>query len=373
VLVWQLADSVRLSLSCTVQREPRPHERQCLLAHVIIFTLAPTHTHTHRALTWAVIAVAFGFSLASLHACDFIQGHTVFFDLAPEDWRPLPKEEGDANEVTVVPTIVPNLDPYTVAIRNAPNYQSSSSFSLGVFKFSDESTVYGTECLDYANGFSEKYLDAGSAEGAARFFGCLAAALGGLSMVVLFGLAASDVKKKIYNTVLTWILSSAAFCQMLIFSLFGSKHCGDQFWADFLSLQEQWQETDNSTTCEMGDGGWFALVAFILFLLAAILVATKWADPVYTVFSMEWTKNHIEEDPNNMFGNISGQSDLESGSRQQQKHTSTTPLHPVVQETDDEDELEHVQIHHHASSDPTRPDPSALVVESTPLNQQQEI
>lgn len=359
----QLADSVRTSGARSLFAVLLPNHPQdsTRTHHAIEFsfshTLSCTHTPIQRALTWAVITLAFGFSLASLHACDLIEGRAVFFDLASEDWRPLP------NQATRAP--LPAVDPVTVPIREAPNQQSTNSFSLGVFRYSDQSTP-GAQCLQYSNEFSEKYLDAGSAEGAARFFGCLAAALGGLSMVVFFGLVASDVKKKIYNIVFTCILATAAFCEMLIFSLFNSQHCRSQFWSDFLSLQEQYQVTDNSTTCEMGDGGWFALVAFILFIFAAILVATKWANPVYTVFSMEWTKILDEDDDLNVrVENALGESDLEAGNREEQKPlVHDEPVQPAVQETDDEDEFELIKT----ARDPAdRPDPSMVVDEPMTL------
>jgi len=175
----------------------------------------------------------------------------------------------------------------------------------------------------------------------------------GLSMVVFFGLAATDTKKKWYNMVFSGILFFAAISQVLIFTLFSSSHCGDQFWADFLSLQEQ-QEESASTTCEMGTGGWFAIVAFVLFLFSALLVATKWLNPGYKLFTMEWTKDHTG-DPGRIqrTGN-----DEEAGNRQLQSTEAKELLPPVIEQTmTDEEDDEHHEYHHGGN----KPDPSMMV------------
>jgi len=284
-----------------------------------------------------VITVAFGFSLAALHACNLIEGRAVFFE--------------DING-TQLP---PDTNPQLVAEREYPGILDAREFTLGVFKANDEwnSTFPGSKCVAYANAITDDWLDAGPAEGSAGFFGTLAAALGGLSMVVFFGLAATDTKKKWYNMVFSGILFFAAISQVLIFTLFSSSHCGDQFWADFLSLQEQ-QEESASTTCEMGTGGWFAIVAFVLFLFSALLVATKWLNPGYKLFTMEWTKDHTG-DPGRIqrTGN-----DEEAGNRQLQSTEAKELLPPVIEQTmTDEEDDEHHEYHHGGN----KPDPSMMV------------
>lgn len=171
-------------------------------------------------------------------------------------------------------------------------------------------------------------------------------------MVVFFGLAASDTKKKWHNMVFSGILFFAAFSQVLIFSLFSSSHCGDQFWADFLSLQEQLQATDTSTTCEMGTGGWFAIVAFVLFLFSALLVATKWLNPGYKVCTMEWTKDHTG-DPGHFVENTGN--DEEAGNRQPQSTEAKQLLHPVIEQTMTDEEDDEYHEYHHGGN---KPDPS---------------
>jgi hypothetical protein len=57
--------------------------------------------------------------------------------------------------------------------------------------------------------------------------------------------------------------------------LLASDHCSDSYWNEFLSASEQNEEITSAVYCEMGDGGWYAVVALILYILAALLVTLK--------------------------------------------------------------------------------------------------
>jgi hypothetical protein len=182
-------------------------------------------------------------------------------------------------------------DPYLDPDREIPYvYYPSDRFTLGVYK-ANAPITYDSQCLHYGNGLSDQYLNAGAAEGSARFFGTLAAALGGLSMLAYFGLAATEPKKKIYVMVFEGILCAAAFFQMFIFILMASDHCSEDFWNDFLSVQEQNEVMQAAVSCELGDSGWYAIVALVLYIFAALLVALKRSTPSFSVCAMEWTKD----------------------------------------------------------------------------------
>jgi hypothetical protein len=135
-------------------------------------------------------------------------------------------------------------------------------------------------------------LNAGAAEGSARFFGTFAAALGGLSMLAYFGLAATEPQKKVYMMVFEGILCAAAVFQGFIFILMASEHCSENFWIDFRpDFEDETAIIRSAVSCEMGDGGWYAVAALILYSFAALLVALKWSTPSFSLFTMEWTKD----------------------------------------------------------------------------------
>ena len=187
-------------------------------------------------------------------------------------------------------------------IRQGLEVTGRAGFKLGVYKAKSPWTFsyyYNDQCLHYGNGVSDSYLNAGAAEGSARVFGTLAAALGGVSMLAFFGLAATEQKSRFYMTIFMGILCAAALFQVLIFVLMASDHCSDSFWNEFLSISRQNEET-TAVSCEMGDGGWYALAALILYILAALLVALKWSTPSCSICSMEWTKDLSSGDSSNL-------------------------------------------------------------------------
>jgi hypothetical protein len=124
-------------------------------------------------------------------------------------------------------------------------------------------------------------LNAGAAEASARFFGSFEAALGGLSMLAFFGLAATARKTSFFITIFTGIMCAAALFQVLTFVLMASDHCSDSFW------QEHYPQTTSTVYCELGDEKWYAVVALILYTSAALLVTLKWSTPSSSICTME--------------------------------------------------------------------------------------
>jgi hypothetical protein len=44
-----------------------------------------------------------------------------------------------------------------------------------------------------------------------------------------------------------------------------------------------------TATCELGDGGWYAVVANPLYLISGLLVRCKWIDPEFSIFQVKKT------------------------------------------------------------------------------------
>ena len=119
------------------------------------------------------ITIAFVVSIINLDTCDLVEGEALHYRIPDEDLDPLGQE---------------------------PELTNRPWFILGVYKANAplSSYYYGDQYIDYGNGISDIYLNAGAAEGSARFLNTFAAAIGGLSMLVFFGLAATEQKTSVY-------------------------------------------------------------------------------------------------------------------------------------------------------------------------------
>jgi hypothetical protein len=221
------------------------------------------------------ITSAFVLSIFAIESCDLVEGEAFHYHIPAE-----------------------GLDP----LRDLPDMLQRIDFTLGVYKANAPPLAYycyGGQCIHYGNGVSDSYMNAGAAEASARFFGSFEAALGGLSMLAFFGLAATERKTSFYIAIFTGILCAAALFQVLIFVLLASDHCSDSYWNEFLSASEQNEEITSAVHCEMGDGGWYAVVALILYILAALLVTLKWSTPSCSICNKEWNKDFSSGDPIN--------------------------------------------------------------------------
>lgn len=257
-------------------------------------------------------------SLKALTACDLVEGRTVYYT-KPEEQQdlygtdpcnPNPCEvdevcyirvvEGGENTAvcrivsTDAPTEPPDVN-YEPS-RTDPNVFQQETFTLGVYKTRDVSDRnYFGGCLDYSNEITDQWLDDGAAEGSARFFGTLAATFGGMAIFGFLALAGADTKNKLYSYALGGVLVAAAVSQMFIFTLFASAHCDNEFWEGYRSVEDLTERTAVTTSCEMGDGGWYAIIALLLYIFAALLALTKWFDPRYQLCTMEWTKDYSRD------------------------------------------------------------------------------
>uniref|UniRef100_A0A6S8J9W2 Uncharacterized protein n=1 Tax=Amphora coffeiformis TaxID=265554 RepID=A0A6S8J9W2_9STRA len=320
-----------------------------------------------RTLTWGAIVAAFGLSLASLTACDLVKGRVLYYKLRDRDagiygnpCNPNPCNVSLGETCTVIvwngennyqceapldeyyEEIFEKEDPAYYPTREAPDIIQEETFTLGVYKAKDNSVNYGYgECIDYSNDLTDLWLEDGPAEGSARFFGTLATTLGGLCMVGFLGLAASGTKEKLYVFSLGGILVLAAFFQMFIFTLFSSEHCHNDFWADYRSKEEMIERTDVSATCELGDGGWYALVALILYLFGALLATTKWSDPAYKVCLMEWNKD-FSRDPGHFQNSRTLATHDNSDEEQQDMAQEQAPMKIHRSDSTEEEEDEYI-------------------------------
>eukprot|EP00977_Amphora_coffeiformis_P006910 scaffold1508_cov178-Amphora_coffeaeformis.AAC.18 len=268
-----------------------------------------------RTLTWGAIVAAFGLSLASLTACDLVKGRVLYYKLRDRDagiygnpCNPNPCNVSLGETCTVIvwngennyqceapldeyyEEIFEKEDPAYYPTREAPDIIQEETFTLGVYKAKDNSVNYGYgECIDYSNDLTDLWLEDGPAEGSARFFGTLATTLGGLCMVGFLGLAASDV----------------------------------------------------SATCELGDGGWYALVALILYLFGALLATTKWSDPAYKVCLMEWNKD-FSRDPGHFQNSRTLATHDNSDEEQQDMAQEQAPMKIHRSDSTEEEEDEYI-------------------------------
>ena len=259
------------------------------------------------------MVAAFSLSLSALTACDLVEGSTLYYRKTEEQQsvyddpcEPNPcelfqvclvqRQVGEnsyycytpSNETATASPYDPNYDPS----RYDPSILDQETFTLGVFKAKDVSQGYlFAGCIDYSNDVTDVWLDDGAAEGTARFFGTLAATFGGIGIFGFLALAASRTTNRLYALILGGVLVAAAFSQMFIFTIFSSKHCDKEFWEDYRSVEELMERTAVATSCKMGDGGWLALIALLLYIFAALLAMTKWSDPSYQLCIMEWNKD----------------------------------------------------------------------------------
>lgn len=337
-------------------------------------------------MTWAAIVAAFVLSLEALSACDFVDGHAVFYELRDEDQglygdpcNPNPCNETFAevcvpfirdgvNEHRCEALFVeepddtdepddPEDDPNYQAQRDGPVIIRQETFTLGVYKARVDVNSYSSRCIAYNNQVTDLWLDDGAAEGTARFFGTLAATLGGLSMVAFLGLAASGTTKKLYGFIFGGILFLAAFFQMFIFTLFSSEHCHNDYWAGYISKEANIERIGVSATCELGDGGVYALIALILYLFAALLAMTKWFDPSYNLCLMEWDKDFSKDD-----GHFeTNRKWVKHHGRQDQAASGTPPKSPMEERVPMVEDTEEESVPMVADTEEAR----ALMVEDT--------